>query len=52
MSSQDYKETQAVRLRQRCEETVVRDGQRGFCDRPVVDAATGLCDRPSDHEEG
>ena len=49
MGSQDYNERRDVRDRARCEATVVRDGQPGFCDRPVDER--GYCDRPSDHEE-
>jgi hypothetical protein len=48
VSSQNYKETRDVRDNARCEETVVKDGQRGFCDRILIN---GSCDRPSDHEE-
>lgn len=49
MSSQNYKENQAVRELQRCEATVVRDGQEGFCDRPLDER--GQCLYARDHKE-
>jgi len=32
-----------------CEETVIKDGVRQMCDRPLDER--GYCDRPGDHVE-
>jgi len=36
---------------ERCEHTVIRDGQPGLCDRPIVDTVNEVCDRPGDHAD-
>lgn len=49
MSSQDYKETQAMREARRCDARVRRGTGESFCDRPL--AEDGQCDRAGDHLE-